>query len=168
MKSCFIFVLSVFLSIDCRGRNIITIVDDPPQDSTYFSLTFSFYNHAELVYKGAVTYLLTSDYLGISRRNLFDKEDKALYSANIRKAVSDSLSALRLDTLRRYYHNPCILSTSGDEYFISIKKNDTEQRVYLHHYYHPLVERLVGIINALVPEEYSIPYLKKETKQDCE
>lgn len=138
-----------------------------PEDSTRFVLTLSFYNHAELVYEGTVTYRLTNDYLGISRRNLFDKTDKPLYSVNIRKAISDSIVLLRMDTLNFFYHNYCIMPTSGNEYFISIEKGSKEKRIHLHSYYHPQIERLITIMNAVVPEEYRIHYMSKDTKQDC-
>lgn len=137
------------------------------EDSTRFVLTFSYYNHAELVSRGAMTYRLTNDYLGISRRNLFDKKDNSLYSANIRKAVSDSIGLLRLDTLPNFYHNDCIMSTSGNEYFISIEKGKKEKRIHLHSYYHPQIERLIQIMNTVVPEEYRLHYMSKDTKQDC-
>jgi len=137
------------------------------QDSTRFVVTFSFYNHAELVYEGTLTYRLTNDYLGISRRNLFDKTEKPLYSVNIRKAVSDSVELLRMDTLDFFYHNYCIMPTSGNEYFISIAKGSKEKRIHLHSYYHPQIERLIAIMNAVVPEEYRIHYMSKDTKQDC-
>lgn len=140
----------------------------PEKDSTRFSLTLSFYNHAELVYNGATTYHFTNDYLGISRRNLFDKEEKALYSANIGKAVSDPIKMLRLDTLQMIYSNPCVMSTSGNEYFISIETGTKEKRLHLHHYYHPQIEQLINAMNAIVPEEHRIPYMSKDTKQDCD
>jgi hypothetical protein len=138
-----------------------------PQDSTRFVLTLSFYNHAELVYNGAMIYRFTNDYLGISRRNLFDKEEKHLYSANIGKAVSDPVRLLRLDTLQMIYNNYCIISTSGNEYFISIESGTQEKRIHLHSYYHPQIERLIHMMNALVPEEYRMLYMSKDTKQDC-
>lgn|GEM_PF-1935921 len=138
-----------------------------PEDSSRFVLSLSLYNHAELVYKGSMTYRLTNDYLGISRRNLFDKRDIPLYSTNIRKSVSDSIGLLRLDTLQFFYHNDCVMSTSGNEYFISIERGRQEKRIHLHSYYHPQVERLIGIMNAVVPEEYRIHYMSKDTKQDC-
>lgn len=138
------------------------------KDSTHFVLTLSFYNHAELVYRGAMSYRLTNDYLGISRRNLFDKQNIPLYSANIGKAVSDAISILRTDTLQTFYHNNCIMSTSGDEYFISIERGIQEKRIHLHSYYHPQIDRLINLMNAVVPEEYRIPYMSKDTKQDCQ
>lgn len=137
------------------------------KDSTHFVLSLSFYNHAELVYNGAMTYRFTNDYLGISRRNLFDKEEKPVYSANIGRAVSDPVRILRLDTLQMIYDNSCVMSTSGNEYFISIETGGTERRMHLHHYYHPQIEQLINTINAIVPEENRIPYMSKGTKQDC-
>ncbi len=142
-------------------------VAQEPEDSTRFVLTLSFYNHAELVYNGAMIYRFTNDYLGISRRNLFDKEEKRLYSANIGKAVSDPVRLLRLDTLQMIYNNHCVMSTSGNEYFISIESGTQEKRIHLHSYYHPRIEQLVNAINAIVPEEYRILYMSKDTKQDC-
>lgn len=137
------------------------------EDSSRFVLSFSFYNHAELVYKGAMTYRLTNDYIGVSRRSLFDKQSNSVYSANIRKSISDSIVLLRLDTLRNFYHNDCVMSTSGDEYFISIETGKKETRIHLHSYYHPQIERLIGIMNTVVPEEYRINYMSEDTKQDC-
>lgn len=168
MKSCRCFVLIGFLLMNfLYGSAANMVAGKLPEDSSRFSLILSFYNHAELVYKGSMTYHITEDYLGISRHNLFEKKKKPVYSANIRKAVSDSLISMNLDTLSYYYYNYCIMSTSGNEYFISIENNGTEKRTYLHHYYHPQVERLIHIINALVPEEYRISYMKQNTKQDC-
>lgn len=138
------------------------------EDSTRFVLSLSFYNHAELVYNGATTYRFTNDYLGISRRNLFDKQEKPLYSANIGKAVSDQVRLLRLDTLQMIYNNPCVMSTSGNEYFISIETGAKEKRIHLHHYYHPQIEQVINAMNAIIPEEHHIPYMNKDTKQDCE
>ncbi len=137
------------------------------EDSSRFVLTFSCYNHAELVYTGSMTYRLTNDYLGISRKNMFDKESIPLYSTNIRKAVSDSIGLLRLDTLPNYYHNFCIMPTSGNEYFISLEKGKKESRIHLHSYYHPQIEKLIGIMNTVIPEEYRIQYMDKGNKQDC-
>jgi hypothetical protein len=154
----FIALTTILLSATAQAQE---------KDSTHFVLTLSFYNHAELVYDGAMIYRFTNDYLGISRRNLFDKQEKHLYSANIGKAVSDPVRHLRLDTLQMIYTNYCILSTSGNEYFISIERGTQEKRIHLHSYYHPQIEQLINAINAIVPEEYRILYMSKDTKQDC-
>lgn len=138
-----------------------------PEDSSRFVLTYSFYNHAELVSKGTMTYRLTNDYLGITRRNLFDKKDIPLYSTNIRKSVSDSIRGLRMDTLQFFYHNDCVMSTSGNEYFISLETGLKEKRIHLHSYYHPQIERLIHIMNAVLPEDYRLYYMSKDNKQDC-
>lgn len=162
------FTFLLLLCFSSKGNRFVSALrSDPGEDSTRFSFTLSYYNHAELVYKGAMTYHITNDYLGISRRGLFEKTNTGVYSTNIRKAVSDSIRLLRIDTLQRFYHNNCIMSTSGNEYFISLDQAGSEKYTHLHHYYHPQVERLVNFINALVPEEYRIPYMKKDTRQDC-
>lgn len=137
------------------------------EDSTRFSFKLRFYNHSELVYKGAATYHITSDYIGVSRRNLFDKEDRAVFSSTITKALSDSILALGLEQLANFYNNPCVMSTSGDELFISLEHGGLEKRVYLHHYYLPVVARLIALINTAVPEENRLRYLDSSVKQDC-
>ena len=114
-----------------------------------------------------MTYTLKNDHLTISRRVLFSKKEEVLYSGQIKQALLEPLIHFNSDTLNTFYYNYCVVSTSGNEYFITLTKGTLEKRISLHHYYHAQVEALIKLLNLCIPEEYSIHYLGRDTKQNC-
>ncbi|MCW3084389.1 MAG: hypothetical protein JWP12_1755 [Bacteroidetes bacterium] len=58
--------------------------------------------------------------------------------------------------------------TSGTEYDISSTNSTRTKKIHLHCYYLSQINQLINEINKLVPAEYQINYVSKDTKQDCE
>jgi hypothetical protein len=134
-----------------------------------YSLSITTYNHAGLLFDGMMVYELKGKKLTISNQHTILVHDKKiLASTEIEDDLIEQIKAIKLDTLSDYYSNHCVMITSGDEYFFRITNGKNTKNIRLHHYYHPQVEKLVALINKLVPEKYQIDYETSDTKQDCE
>ena len=132
-----------------------------------FMISFSRYNHAERIYDGTWTYSIKENVLEIRRRTLFAEEDSLIFKSTLENNALTNIKTLSLDSLSDYYFNECIMITSGEEYYITYVNGQKEKQVHLHHYYHSLVEQIVNEINLLIPKEFKVRYLTKETEQDC-
>lgn len=139
------------------------------QDTTAFKLTFTTYNHAERIFNGTTTYILTPSWLKVAKTYYGDTNSKTVYSKSLSKKqkVASSISNIRLDSLKEFYFNYCVMATSGNEYFLDYLNNSTNKRIRLHHYYLKELDDIIQIINSNLPKKYRIRYLTRNTKQDC-
>lgn len=133
-------------------------------------MSFTTYNHAERIYDGVSTYILTNSSVIVKKRFLFGKKSKTIYRRRIKneQTLVSSISNIKLDSLEDHYFNNCILITSGDEYSLSVEIGSTKKTLRLHHYYLKQLEDIIRIINSNLPAKYQIRYLSSTTKQDCE
>lgn len=134
-----------------------------------FSISFSTFNHAERIFNGTTTYLLTESSIKVTKTYFGDTKSKTVYLKSISKTpiLISALNNINLDTLKDYYFNNCIMITSGDEYFLDFVNRSTKKSISLHHYYLRQLDDIIQIINSTVPKKYQFQYLAKDTKQDC-
>jgi hypothetical protein len=133
-----------------------------------FSLTLITYNHAELLFEGTLTYTVNDSCITIYNRKELSGKDNVIFSKRIKETSLHQIKAVKLDTIKRYYNNKCIMPTSGSEYDISITKGAVTKNVHLHHYYQREIDQLIICMNKLLPVEYTIEYVSRKTKQDCD
>ena len=141
-----------------------TVSNEPKSN---FSLSISTYNHAEQIFKGITTYNLTNDTLTIRKAFIFSDKDTILLSKKIDTNSIDQIKNIRLDSLKDFYFNYCIVATSGNEYFISTTIDTVSKKISLHHYYDKQIEELINELNKNIPDNLKFNYLTKETKQAC-
>lgn len=156
-----IFILIVF---------IISSLVSLGQDSTKaFKLTFTTFNHAQRIYNGTTSYILTNSSIKVTKTFLGETKGETVYSRKLPKAQrpTTSISRIRIDSLKDLYLNYCMVPTSGDEYFLNYSDKSTSKKISLHHYYLKQLDDIIQIINSNLPEKYQFQYLPKETKQDC-
>lgn len=127
------------------GQNLTT--HKPIKTKSNFLLTISTYNHAERIFNGTLTYKLDDSILTISRRAMFSNKDTTLLSKTVDSNSLDRIKNIRLDSLKDFYFNYCIMATSGNEYFVSITTDQTSKKINLHCYYEPQVARLINKLN---------------------
>jgi hypothetical protein len=101
----------------------------------------------------ATQYELTGKELKISPKYDWQKEDSI--EVQISQDVFDELSMIRIDSLKDYYANGCIM----DGFNITVNlKNKT---VSVSNYYQPQIGFIIETLNSSIPEKYKIPYDKK-------
>lgn len=132
-----------------------------------FSLRLTTYNHADRIHEGTWAYEFEDDTLVVRRYPLFSIRDSIMYSTMVEDSWAEDLKSLKLDTLKDFYFNHCVMVTSGNEYQVTMKRDDIMKKIDLHYYYHVQIEALVEAINRNIPARYSVRYLPKETEQDC-
>ena len=132
-----------------------------------FSLSISTYNHAEQMFNGVTTYNLTDSLLTVRESSMWSELDTLLFSKKLNDNSIYQIESIQLDSLKDFYFNNCIMATSGNEYFISKTVDTITQKISLHHYYEPQIEKLFEQINKHVPDKLKHDYLAKDTQQDC-
>jgi len=140
------------------------------QDSTRaFRLTFTTFNHAERIFNGTTSYVLTNFSIKIRKTFFGETKGKTVYSKRFPKTqqLFSNISRMELDSLKDFYFNYCIMPASGDQYFLNYSDNLTTKKISLHHYYLKQLDEVIQIINSNVPKKYRFQYLTTETKQDC-
>lgn len=148
------------------GQN--TASQEPIKNKSNLSLSITTYNHAEQILNGITTYDLKNDTLKIHKSFMFSDIDTMLFSKKIDDNSIEQIRSIRIDNLKDFYFNNCIMATSGNEYFISTTINTVNKKISLHHYYDKQIERLIKEFNKHIPDNLKLDYLKSETKQDCE
>lgn len=140
-----------------------------PNDVAKFRLTISTYNNAEKIFNGTTTYVLTESSIKVVKTSELDTISDTIYTKAISKSknISSIIEKIRIDSLKDFYSNNCVMITSGDEYFIEYTTASENKNITIHHYYLKEVEDIVKIINENLPSKYMIHYLTKDTKQDC-
>jgi hypothetical protein len=163
------FTLLPFLSF--IGLELFTPKEDNSKhDATTskFTLTFSRFNHAEWLMEGQTTYILTDKQIKIINTSFGEKKGKQIFSKIIApNNYVETIVKLRLDTLRDHYTNWCVMTTSGDEYYLDFSSPKQKKKISLHHYYLKQLDEIIQILNALVPKKFQFSYLPKDEKQDC-
>jgi len=76
------------------------------------------------------------------------------------------LSNINIDSLKKYYSNPCI--RDGSQVIIKITKGRKSKVIQLDNYYQPDIGLAIELINSLVPEKYKIWYDKATLIRDLE
>ena len=132
-----------------------------------FSLSISTYNHADQMFNGVTTYNLTDSLLTVQKSSMWSDMDTLLFSKTIDAKSVDLIKNISLSKLKDFYFNYCIMATSGNEYFVSKTVDTITQKISLHHYYEPQIEKLFEQINKHVPYKLKHDYLTKDTQQDC-
>lgn len=132
-----------------------------------FLLIISTFNHAQKIYEGTLTYILTDNNLSIERRPMFSEKDTTLFFKKIDNTSLEQIKSIRLDKLKDFYFNECVMITSGNEYFVSTTFDNITKTIHLHHYYDRQIEILINELNLQLPDSLKIRYLTSDTKQDC-
>ena len=151
--------------ISC-GQN--TASQEPIKNKSNFSISITTYNHAEQIFNGITTYDLINDTLKIHKSFMFSDKDTILLSKKIDDNSIEQIKSIRIDSLKDFYFNNCIMATSGNEYFILTTIDTVIKKISLHHYYDKQIERLINELNKNIPDNLKLDYLTSETKQDCE
>jgi hypothetical protein len=165
----FRFILLYFLPFVGLGQVTSKMTRSNNNLKTYkFSLTFCMFNHAEWLMEGQTTYELTNTQIRIINTSFGEKKGKEIYSKKIvNNSFIDTIMKLRLDTLKDYYTNWCVMTTSGDEYFLNVSSPWLKKKISLHHYYLKQLNDIIQILNSLIPNRFQFKYLSKDEKQDC-
>ena len=138
------------------------------QDSSAFKLTLTTFNHAERIFDGTTTFILTPSSLTVTKTYL-ENQTKTVYSKKISDKAKNikKVKAVDLQSLKDLYFNYCVLPTSGDEYFLQVTNNSNKRQISLHHYYLPALNDIIAFLNDELPKRHQFHYLGKDTKQDC-
>lgn len=156
-------ISAVLISLFCCSVSLGQIQSDS------FRISFSTFNHAERIFNGTTTYILTESSIKVTKTYFGDTTSKTVYSKKIKnnQSLVLALDKIEMDSLKDYYFNYCVMITSGDEYFLDFIRNSTKKSISLHHYYLKQLDDIIGIINSNLPSKYQFLYLNKDDKQDC-
>jgi hypothetical protein len=133
-----------------------------------YTLTLSTFNHAERLFKGTLTYIINDSSITIYNREELSGKDSIIFSKRIMEPCLHQIKTITLNKLENYYNNNCIMPISGSEYDISVRIDLVTKTIHLHHYYQKQIDHLISCMNILLPNEYKIVYVNRNTKQDCE
>ncbi len=161
-----ILMLLIFTFGLCSCVNSLSKKEGQKDKSTFW-LSISTFNHAERLYSGTLSYVLSNDSLTIKRTQLFSDSTTLLFSKALGSTSINHIKNIPLDNLKDFYVNKCVMLTSGNEYYISTKKDTVEKSIWLHHYYEKHVEQLIQEVNKLIPDTLEIYYMTSEMEQDC-
>jgi len=164
-RTYILIVLILTLGLFACGQD--TASKEPKKSKSKFSLSITTYNHAEQIFNGITTYNIKKDTLIIRRTFMFSDKDTVLLSKKIDNNSIDQIKNIRLDSLKDFYFNYCVMATSGNEYFISTTIDTVNKKISLHHYYDKQIERLINELNKNIPDKCKLDYLTEDTKQDC-
>ena len=134
-----------------------------------FRLSFSFYNHAERIFNGTTIYLLTESSIKVKKLYWAQDKSKIIYSKKFKNSDSllNDILRIKLDSLKDFYVNWCVMPTSGNEYYLEFKNDSTSLETHLHHYYLRQINDIAKIINSNLPKKYRLIYLLENTDQGC-
>lgn len=161
----FFFFASACFGQSKSAKHSITITDS----TSVIRVSFTTFNHAERISNGATTYLLTESFIKVTKSFFGDTTSKTVYLRPIKnkQTLTSTINKVELDSLEDDYFNNCVMTTSGDEYFLDFENNSKKKSISLHHYYLKQLDEIIQIINFNLPKKYQFQYLKKDTKQDC-
>ncbi len=133
-----------------------------------FRLVFTEGNHSQGWAMGVVSaYILTDTSLAFTRHRSSAGCDTVIYLKAEHKKILDEVKSIKWDTLEDYYHNYCIMGTSGQEYFLSVSTDSFRKKIFLHHYYLKEIAHVINCLNEILPKNYGIDYMSSSCKQDC-
>jgi len=155
-------ILILTCALFAYGQDTVT-----KEAKSKFSLSISTYNHADQVFNGVTTYTLNDNLLSVRKSSMWSDKDTLLFSKIIDAKSLDLIKNISLDNLKDFYFNYCIMATSGNEYFVFKTVDRITQKISLHHYYEPQIEKLFEQINKYVPDNLKHDYLTKDIQQDC-
>jgi hypothetical protein len=114
----------------------------------------------------STAYILSQNELKIIfQGELEGEKDTVIFRKHLQPSQSlRSLAAIKLDSLKSYYENPCV--RDGSQLIVQIKKDNIEKQVQLNNFYHPDIGIAIELINKLVPKKYIIWYDKKSLMQE--
>ena len=168
MKSIFkVILLFIFLACGLVS-NAQTHKRPYLKEEGKYELTLRTYNHAEYLGTGDMLYKITDSSLTIINTPALSQQDTVIFSKIIEKDSIKPIKAVRLDGLRELYYNDFVMGVSGDEYHILVTRGKKIKEIRLHHYYQPQIARLIRRMNKVIPDQYKIRYLDKDTRQKCE
>ena len=169
MKICAINIILIFPLLTFGQSEIVKGKKSNIESIPKLKIAFTTYNHAERIFNGVTTYILTDSLIEVKKKYFGDKKSKVVYSniiSNLQQLMSE-FKKIRLDSLAEYYYNECVMITSGDEYCFDFICGSTKKSTSLHHYYLKEVEEVVKLINSTLPDKYQFHYVPKDTEQDC-
>lgn len=139
-----------------------------PNDDSLFSISIGCYNHAEMLGNGEKVICVENGVLSVLKFEIFTHKETILFRKNLDLASVNLIRDIRLDTLCEYYFNYCVMPSSGDEYHVLINSIAGKKEIYLHHYYHQQVERLIVELDKHLPKELRMKYLNIDNEQSCD
>lgn len=156
----FLFYQKKFANTSVTKLANTDLVHDPIQPFE-MRITNSNYSNAF-----SVAYLINQNELKIIfQGGLEGEKDSVIFQKHLQPSRSlQKLSAIKLDSLKRYYANPCV--RDGSQIFVQIKKDSMEKQVQLSNFYQQDIGLAIEMINKLVPKKYIIWYDKKNLEQD--
>ena len=157
----------LFCGANSIGQQTGSHKPKPVPKTQGFFMAISIYDYAELTEKGSMTYSLYNGKLTIYNNSKGSNTRNILWSVRVSDRFAEQIEHLKLDTLNESYSNRCVMTDSGNDYFIHLSHGQSRKLIRLHHYYHPVVEKLVALINSVVPKKYKLFYVSSGTKQDC-
>ena len=169
MKLCTVYIILLLPIIGIGQTKISKGKKDQLRPNHQLKVAFTMYNHAERIFNGITTYVLTDSLIEVKKQYLGDKKSKVVYTniiSNLTQLLSE-FKKVNLDSLENYYFNDCVMITSGDEYYFDFVCGSTRKSVSLHHYYVNEVAEVVKIINSTLPDKYQFRYVSKDTQQGC-
>ncbi len=152
-------ILVTFLSLFLINNNY--------QKKECYFLNITTFNHAQKAYEGTFIYMVTDDHLVITNTKESRFRDDVLLFKKLDKKSIEKLKKINLYNLENNYFNKCILTTSGNEYFINIEDKINEKEIHLHHFYNPKIAELITELNKHIPKKLKLEYVSSATKQDC-
>lgn len=138
----------------------IDVVHNPIQP---FEMTITNSNYSN-AYR--LAYILSQNELKIIfQRELDGEKDTVIFRKHLRPSQSLlKLTAIRLDSLKSYYANPCV--RDGSQIIVMMKKDNRQKQVQLSNFYQPDIGIAIELINKLVPKKQLIWYDKKILMQE--
>lgn len=165
MWKVFLILAFVFLATSCGQNKRVNFEDKQRLVVEPFTLTVIAYNHAERLFKGESKYVLTENKLEIVNIAAIGGKEIVLISKDLTpNKILIQLSTMKIDTLKDFYNNTQIMSTSGDEIYLDFRSKGKVKEIYLHSYYNEQIGFIISLLNELTPEEYKIRYDKPITR----
>jgi len=165
MWKVFIILTFVFFATSCGQSKRIKNEDKQRLVVEPFTLTVIAYNHAERLLKGESKYILTENKLEIVNIAAIGGKENVLISKDLTtNRTLIQLSTMKIDTLKDFYNNSQIMSTSGDEINLEFRSMGKVKEIHLHSYYNEQIDFIISLLNELTPEEYKIRYDKPITR----
>lgn len=161
MNKFLIILIAIGLGA-CSTKDKSNITNDQVQTKPFeIRVTDSDYSMAY-----GLEYVLTDkDLKIIFKGELESEKDSLIFSSGLEPNESlKALSELSIDSLQKYYSNPCI--DDGSQITVELKKENKSKTVHLSNYYHNKIGLVIEQINKLVPEKYKIWYDKESLLKD--
>lgn len=166
MKSLFLLISLLIAQFDLVAQKSVT--ENEKSLPRHIILSISMFNHAEM--NVVMIYEILGDQIEVSQRSFFNRLKKVIYSIQLSESALTNIktSLKKLDTLKIFYMNWCIMPTSGEEFSIRYETDLVSRIIKLHSYYLKQIKDLMDIINVYLPKRYRMRYLSEKETQDCD